>query len=234
MVKTIYWIGGIFTVVGLALVTFAVSFHLDDRELAARGQRASGLVVDIESRRDSDGDRSYRPVVEFRDAQRRPWRFTSRMGSNPPGFTRGEAVEVIYDPENPESAVIDSFMQRHFLPLIFGIFGAVFGTIGVVLLVREIQRRRTIAALKANGVAITADFLEAYRDTSVKVNGRSPWHVAAQAEHPATGKLTRFESEPLWVNPGSRLHGTKLRVLIDPQRPERHFIDLSELIAADD
>ena len=40
---------------------------------------------------------------------------------------------------------------------------------------------------------------------SVKVNGRSPYRVTCQANHPATGKLMSFKSDAIWADPSEKL-----------------------------
>lgn len=234
MSKALLWIGGIFFAFGLAFAAVGVWNVVDDMALAARGNTAQGTVVNLSASYDSEGGTTYRPVVLFRDDNGATRRFTSNMGSNPPAFDRNEKVTVIYDPWAPEDAIIDSFSTRYLLPAIFGGFGLIFGGIGAGLLIYVIRRRRIIARLKQSGVPINAEFVECYRDTSTKVNGRSPWVVVAQATHPATGKLSSFKSDPVWVDLSGTLAGKPIPVLIDPADPDQHFIDLAEWVEEDE
>jgi len=48
-----------------------------------------------------------------------------------PGFAIGSTVEVLYDPDDPQQAVINSFIQRG---TIFSILGKIFTSIGSILL----------------------------------------------------------------------------------------------------
>lgn len=234
MSKTLLWIGGIFFAFGLAFGAIGVWNVVDDMALAARGHSVQGTVIDLAASYDSDGGTTYRPVVVFRDDNGETHRFTSNMGSNPAAFDRNEKVTVIYDPWAPQDAIIDSFSTRYLLPAIFGGFGLIFGGIGAGLLIYVIRRRRIIARLRQSGVPINAEFVECYRDTSTKVNGRSPFRVVAQATHPATGKLTSFRSDPVWVDLSVMLEGKPIPVLIDPANPDHHFIDLAEWAEEDE
>jgi hypothetical protein len=54
----------------------------------------------------------------------------------------------------------------------------------------------------------------------------------AQGKNPFSGKLEQFVSEDIWVDPTAELEGTKLRVFIDPNRPERHLVDIERFQAA--
>ena len=62
------------------------------------------------------------------------------------------------------------------------------------------------------------------------MNGAHPFRVAAQARDPRSGKLRRFDSEPIWVDPTDQLQGRKVRVLIDPARPEAYLVDLRRVV----
>ncbi|WP_114520998.1 DUF3592 domain-containing protein [Altererythrobacter sp. ZODW24] len=234
MSKVFVWIGGIFLPVGLLFAGIGFLASSGTRELANTGLRTSGTVIAMSDSRDSDGGRSYAPLVEFYDANGKRHEFSSRVSSNPPRFSRGETVPVIYDPAKPNRAMIDGFMDRYLMPLIFGGIGGIFAIIGGGLLFAYWRRRKVVARLKQSGMAIDAKFVECYRDTSTKINGRSPYRVAAQATHPATGQLTSFKSAPIWLDLTNRLTGKDVRVLIDPMRPKDHFVDLSALVSPDE
>ena len=234
MSRALNWIGGIFFAFGMVFAGIGAWTYISDLDLVENGARAQGTVVGMDRRYDSDSGSTYRPIVEYRDEGGTQHRFVSSVGSSPPAFDRGEQVEVIYDPWSPEDAIIDSFTTRYLLPLAFGGFGLVFGGIGGGMLFWVIRRKRIVARLKERGLPISAKFIECYRDTSTKINGRSPFRVVAQATHPATGKLTSFKSDPIWLNLSDALEGKELRVLVDPAQPKHHFVDLSEYVSEDE
>jgi hypothetical protein len=78
--------------------------------LVLRGERAEGRVVSLESGYGSSGRGShltYYPIVAFLtpDGVRR--QFRDSLGSNPPTLTPGDRVTVLYDPGQPQRAVVD-------------------------------------------------------------------------------------------------------------------------------
>lgn len=225
------WIGTVFLAFGLVFAAIGLWAWAGDRALAETGTQATGTVIDLTRDHDSDGGSTYRPVVEFHDAGGTRHEFVGSVGSSPPAYSRGETVSVIYDSAAPGRAMIDGFMDRYFLPLVFGGMGSVFAVLGGGLLFFFIRRRRIVARLKDDGVPISAKFIECYRDTSTRVNGRNPWRVVGQATHPATGKLRSFKSDAIWVDLSEQLRGRDIRVLIDPARPRQYFVDLSEYLA---
>jgi len=230
MPRLFAWIGAAFLAFGLVFAIIGLWTWGSNRALAESGTRTTGTVIDLARRHDSDSGSTYRPVVVFHDGRGTRHEFVGNVGSSPPAYSPGETVAVIYDPAAPRRAMIDGFMDRYFLSLIFGGLGGLFAVLGGATLFFFIRRRRIVARLKASGVPISARFIECYRDTSIKVNGRSPWRVAGQAAHPATGKVQSFTSDPVWVDLSEQLLGRDIRVLIDPARPRHYFVDLSEYV----
>ena len=121
---------GVFFAAGLALLAGSGYSFLHTRAAIARAVPAEGTVVDLIASRDSDGDTMYYPRVRFRTGAGDLEEFTGGVGSKPAAFDVGEGVRVLYDPERPGDARIDTFFQLWFLPLLLGGMGIVFAGIG--------------------------------------------------------------------------------------------------------
>lgn len=88
----------------------------------------------LSSRRSSSGSKlMYAPVVSFKSKSGSYYRFESSGKSNPPSYSVGETVEVIYDPTNPYDASINGFFSLWFLSIMLGIFAVIFLCIGLFL-----------------------------------------------------------------------------------------------------
>lgn len=221
--------GAIFGVIGLGMLAGAIfagsrtlSFRADSRE-------ADGVVVDLASSRDSDGDTMYKPVVEWTGPDGSPRKLTGSVGSSPASHSRGERVKVRYKPGVPESARLDSFMENWFLSLILGFLGVIFTGIGAGVTIHEWRKRKNRQWLAQNGQRIEAKFTGVHFDTSLKVNGRSPWRLAAQWQHPATGAIHTFQSDAIWFDPSEYVKTETLNVLINPDQPSVYHIDIEFL-----
>lgn len=80
-------------------------------ELSTRGESAIGRVVEMEESTDGEGSCCvYSPVIEF-NANGRPVRFEGGNASDPPAYRVGQEVEVLYLPDNPSRAAINSFYE---------------------------------------------------------------------------------------------------------------------------
>lgn len=227
MPRFVFWIGAIFALVGSGAGVGTFYAISSVNELASEGIRTEGTVIDFNYRRGDEGSGTYAPVVEFYDRQGVRQVYHSGTSSNPPAYDRGEKVDIIYREGTPERAMIDSFTDRWMMTALLGLFTLVFGGVGYGLVYVMVRRWRTIRWLKSHGTALEADFERCYRDTSTVVNGRNPWRVEATGIDPATGSAQAFTSDQIWTNLERELQGAKVRVLVDPDHPDDHYIDLS-------
>ena len=81
--------------------------------------KTTGTIVGYMEHTGTDSTRSYAPIFTFRDERSKiKYEIVSSTGSNERPFEIGEAVEVLYDPDDPTDAIIDSF-ERKWLLVIF-------------------------------------------------------------------------------------------------------------------
>jgi hypothetical protein len=67
---------------------------------------AKGTVIEIVRQQHIQHPSTYAPKVRFKTKDGKEETFVSRSSSNPPGFQTGQDVSVLYDPNNPESALL--------------------------------------------------------------------------------------------------------------------------------
>lgn len=219
----------LFAVIGAAMLIGAIAIAVAQQRFRAQAVHAQGVVVEHSYSRSNDSSSSgsggtYCPVVHFTDADGQQIEFIGSVCSQPPAENVGDTVAVLYRKGDPHDARIDSFLTRWFAAMIVGGIGSVFFIIGLALVVPSLRRRRIAAELQATGVAIQADVVEVARDTSFKLNGRSPWRIHAQWRDPASGKIHLFRSDMLWFDPSEYL-GEQISVLIRPGQPKRYWMD---------
>lgn len=230
-------IGGIFAGVGsLLLIASAVMLYRDN-SFATNAEVANGRVLTLErnvSRERRDGQSrtsiTYTAIVEYTDQSGQRHEMAETIRTNPPRLSTGQEVQVLYDPANPAHAVVDDFWGRKGIVVIFGFLGAIFTVLGGTFLLVDYRRKRRRAHVLTVGQPVEASFLEVVPDTRQSSNGQHPYRVIAQGPHPRTGKLRRYESDPIWVDPTAQLQGRPLRVLVDPQDPDKYHIDLSDIV----
>ncbi len=220
----------LFAVIGLGMLAGAVALAMNTRAFIATAKHASGTVTELVPKRDSDdGSTTYTPVVMFEADSGASVSFTSSFSSNPPSYAVGETVEVLYEPGNPNDARIKGFGSLWLAPVILGGIGTVFSAIGFGILIASRLGKRKRDWLMAYGTEIQAEFQSVVRNTSLKVNGRSPWRIVAQWQNPQSGQLHIFNSENLWFDPTKFVTTQRLKVLLDPKNSQRYHLDTSFL-----
>jgi len=225
--KTLMLVAAIFGLVGVGLIAGSGRALHSTRSFLDRATTAEGTVVRLVRKVDSDGYDTFAPVVSFR-VKGSERTFTSSTSARPAAYQPGEAVTVLYDPANPADARIRSFSELYLLPLILFGIGLPFTGLGVGLLVWQRRKAQAREWLKLNGLRRQAAFVEVRHDTSVRVNGRSPYRIACEFKL-SNGTTRSYQSDMLWRDPTPLLKGPTVEVLVDPNDERRYWVDTSFL-----
>lgn len=226
MSKSMSLYGYIFLGIGILLLTLAGMAFSFGSAFDNRAVRTQGTVIAMKYR----GDGMSSPVVQWFDQNGELRRFVSSTSTSRPAYDRGDTLTVLYDPDKPRLAVIDSFLERYTGAIISGGIGLVFSLIGGPILYFYWRRAWMIRWLKKHGTEIEARFVRCDLDRSSTTNGRNPYRVHAQGKHPRTGKNASFKSEPIWLDLTEELKDEVIPVLINRKKHGPHYIDLSQWV----
>ncbi|MDX1672512.1 MAG: DUF3592 domain-containing protein [Balneolaceae bacterium] len=127
--KSLKWAGPIMTLIGAGALVLGIYLGYDRAEFLETALPDTGKVVALnEKSSTSDGTTSYTyyPVVEYTPGDNEnKITFEHDVGSNPPSYSVGEEVEVLYDPQDPDEAIIDAGIMNWFgagIATILGLF----------------------------------------------------------------------------------------------------------------
>jgi len=139
-------LGGLFLIVGIIMLLVSAVAYVHEVSFAKSALITNGTVIDVVDTLDDNGvpltnaatnnmgaDSSYHPVVQF-EVGGKKYVFTSNTGSNPPSYSQGDAVQVVYNPENPADARIHSWFSQWGFVVIALLIGVVFSLIGCFML----------------------------------------------------------------------------------------------------
>ena len=121
----------VFVLIGCILLYFGAYFYNKNNRLKSTGIVTKGTILRFETLRTSstDKDKLVVPVVGFHTADGREITFEGTM-DNTAKLTQhhstGDRVEVVYNPENPSNAKINTFAEFWFAPLLLWFIGVVF------------------------------------------------------------------------------------------------------------
>ena len=87
-------------------------------KLENEGVTTTGIVVQLEESNSAEGGCCvYSPIVEF-DAKGQTYSFDGETASDPPEYEVGQEVNVIYYPDDPNTAQINKWSERWLFPSI--------------------------------------------------------------------------------------------------------------------
>lgn len=109
---------------GIVMICIGVYFTASHIKFVHNAERATGVIIEILSKRTAKGTNLYNPIVRYLPLRyEEPIQFTARPGLWSWLYKVGEEVTVVYHLDNPHEAKIKSFWMLWFLPLITMMFG---------------------------------------------------------------------------------------------------------------
>ncbi|MBE8726537.1 DUF3592 domain-containing protein [Flavobacterium hungaricum] len=218
----------VFLIIGLIALGGALYLYQNKREFLDKAITVQGTVKELISSR-SKNSTTYKPLVSFITKDGKQIEYTSSVSSNPPSYEVGEKVEIFYDPADPYDADINGFASLWLGPLVLGILGIIFFSIGFSIILFGRMKQKKIEDLKFNGKSISTKYDHVELNHSYQVNGRSPFLIYSQWLNPATNELHLFKSDDIWFDPTDFIKSEEIKVLIDPVNPKKYYMDISFL-----
>lgn len=221
--KILYFI---FLIMGLAFLIVGIAicsdiFNYDNKEIT------TAKIVDITSKRDSDGDVSYNTIVSYTVNGRKYESFLNAYASS---YYEGKDIEIYYDKNNPLKI---GTKTTDLLSLMFPGFGLIFFCVGAIPLIISEKRKILNKRLVNEGTRIYANFVEAERNMSYSVNDYNPYRIICEWDNPSDSKKYLFKSENIWFDPNDTISEYSMDVFpvyVDMEDMDKYFIDISELL----
>lgn len=232
--KSLSIIKFIFIFVGMIFLGIACWSGLGNYHFIHTAQKTSGTVVEVikDKKRKRNTIPNYYPLIEFFAQDGKKYQFKSNIGSSHSSrYEVGQSLPVLYDSKDPyeSSLETDNLFDYYSGALIFGFLGFVFSGLGFGMILFGIFKKNEKEFLLRQGQVIYAKFQEVALNSSLKVNGRSPFIILAQWQNPQTQEIHFFKSENLWFDPRNYVKIEEIKVYIDPNNPKKYYLDISFL-----
>ncbi len=139
------WVLGGFTAIAVIMLLVTIVSIFSNIQKILKEESVPGMVVDVVKRRELINEENdivrdfYYPVIEFVPSDGHKRSLQVNEGSDSPFYEKGDEITVLYDPEHPLDARINSAGSNALmwvLPSITGILGIAFA--GAVLVVRKV------------------------------------------------------------------------------------------------
>lgn len=228
--NTMKYLNYIFTTVGLAFIILACFFYNKTNTFLKTATTANGVVKElIQVRNSSNKSLTYKPLILFTDKNNKNIEFSSSSSSNPPSYSEGEKVQVLYNPAQSSDAKINTFLSIWGFSVILGSMGFIFFIVGLSFFINAKHKKNKIFYLKQHGFTIITNFQSVSKNTSLAVNGRNPFNIVSQYLNPTDSKLYVFVSDNIWFDPTEFIKSNEIKVLIDKKNFKKYHLDLSFL-----
>lgn len=218
---------GVFAVIGLLMLMGGSYFYLSGYSQEKSGIVVTGQIIDLSVHRSDDGA-SYCPVVKYTDGQEEYVMESSYCSS---GYrnAQGDDIDVIYQPGNPDNAVIHSFGGLYGGAVILLGMGAVFALAGTLPLIIMYLRSKSGQRLLREGMPVKARFSEVILNTTININGRSPFQIVAQMHDTAANTVKLYYSHNIAFDPSPFINQEFVTVYVDKKNPDKYYMDISFL-----
>ncbi|MEY1424764.1 DUF3592 domain-containing protein [Morganella morganii] len=220
-------ISGIFAVIGLLMLMGGSYFYLSGYSQEKSGIVVTGQIIDLSVHRSDDGA-SYCPVVKYTDGQEEYVMESSYCSS---GYRNalGDDIDVIYQPGSPDNAVIHAFGGLYGGAVILLGMGAVFALVGTLPLIIMYLRSKSGQRLLREGMPVKARFSEVILNTTININGRSPFQIVAQMHDTAANTVKLYYSHNIAFDPSPFINQEFVTVYVDKKNPDKYYMDISFL-----
>lgn len=114
MNKSLFVYGLLFSLLGSVFGIISIKGVIDTHLFLTSAIPVEGAVIEVLKNSSTKPKQSntyynYRLLVKFTPKQGQSTTFESNASNNPPSYTKGQQVEVLYNPENTQFAMINSW-----------------------------------------------------------------------------------------------------------------------------
>lgn len=121
-----------------------------------------------------------------------------------------------------DSAEANGFTEELTGPLVFTLFGLIFGAIGGGVFYSQAKLKAKRELLTRTGQKLRAVISNQYYNTSISINKRHPLVIECVAA--IGGRKQTFKSHNIW-NPVQLEIGQEIAVYVDPRNPDTYWVE---------
>ena len=205
----------VFGLAGVLILLGAVFFAQNALSLLNDGVRTTGVIDRFETHYD-DGTLMYSAVYHY-DVSGVRYEVQSNSSTSWKPGNEGDPVEIIYDPDAPESGTTNSLAGLWLPALIMGALGSIFSLLGIGFLIFH----RRVARVLQDGVPVNT------RDWEVFKRGNRGGNFRIVAGFDYNGQ--RYSSKETWISARRSVllrNGQEVIVKVPSDNPGKALVDI--------
>jgi len=206
-------------IVGVVFMLVGINEKNKYSEFRKNAVEHSATITEIEKRNDNS-----KVYVKYTVSGQE---YKNTLGYYTSGMYVGKEITIYYNPENPNDIQASGFGAY----IIFG-FGAVCFLAGAGWIFAGIKRKNLKQMLISMDYVVHAEFESVDHDTSLKVNGKSPYKILCRWVDKGDSITYLYKSENIWYNPSKTIKDkgiTTFPVYINPNNPKQYYISIEQI-----
>lgn len=214
---------GVFALVGTILLV--VCFFVTKSSIAfeKKAINITGTIVDIESYRDSDGDRHYTAYVDY-EYEGQEY-LDVRLSYYSSSMDVGDVISLKIDPEKPGR--VKAKNESLFACIMLGVLGIAFSLFGFIPLIKNLRNGNRVKELRERGRYIYGIVERVDINYNYSMNGRHPFVLYCYYEDEYSGTVYKFKSDNIWTDPTPVLpEGSQVRIFIKDNDYSNYHVDV--------
>ena len=149
-----YGIAAFSALSALLCIAIGIFFYAQAKHEVETWIHAQGVVIGVESGKTaSSNSTAYYPLVQFEDQEGNAHEFRGSRGSFPSRYKRGDEVDVLYDPAEPETARVHGFVESWvgvIICVVLGGLGLLF-SVGLAIVGRIVAKKKMAGVPRDQG-----------------------------------------------------------------------------------
>lgn len=221
----------IFAIAGIAMFIGGIFFLIEGISFREKAVEITAEIVDIETRYElKNGEKKrYHDVyvdytyngVEYNDVS---------LNEYNSGMSVGERITLLCDPDNPGD--IRSNTATYLTPGLMMGMGLIFALIGIIPFINSIKKDKLQKRLLTEGRVLQATIESISLNTSVRVNGSSPYVIYCAYTDENSGVIYRFKSNNLWSDPSYMFaEGGNVQVYVDRNDFSKYYVNVEHTMS---
>ncbi|MFC0179878.1 DUF3592 domain-containing protein [Thorsellia kenyensis] len=217
----------IFFSVAMILLISAAILAKKNYDFIQTSQLTTGIVSSSIPQKSSSGEILYAPVITFIDSSGKEHNVIGSTLTKTLLDPIGSTVEIYYDQNSPNEAIINNISQMWIGVIILCIIGV--GFLFFVAIFFVIFKKPNADKFKREGFPVKALITEIGPYTLISINHRTPYRITAQWLDKLNNTVHIFDSEFIWYDPSPYIENNEITIYIMRNNPKKYYVDISFL-----